>query len=88
MGPYKHEKAGQEPGPCNDAFKTLILTARARDVGNVSVLNLCFPPAWSSPVISRHLFAGILPPIAELRPPPEAVIQLMSVNFPDKNSRP
>jgi hypothetical protein len=63
-------------------------------------LNLCFRPKatlsvavlkvadWSSPVISRHLFAGILPPIAELRPPPEAVIQSMSVNFPGKNSRP
>jgi hypothetical protein len=43
---------------------------------------------WSSLVISRHLFAGILRPIAELRPLPEAVIQSMSVNFPGKNSRP
>jgi hypothetical protein len=38
-------------------------------------------------VIPGHFTAGILPPIAELRPPPEAVIQSMSVNFPGKNSR-
>jgi hypothetical protein len=38
--------------------------------------------------ISRHLFADILQPIAELRPPLEVVIRSMSVNFPGKNSRP
>jgi hypothetical protein len=38
--------------------------------------------------ISRHLFAGVLQPIAELRPPPEVVIRSMEVNFPGKNSRP
>jgi hypothetical protein len=37
--------------------------------------------------ISRHLFAGVLQPIAEL-PPPEVVIRSMEVNFPGKNSRP
>jgi hypothetical protein len=42
----------------------------------------------SSPVISRHLFADILQPIAVLQPPPEALIRSMSVNFPGKNSRP
>jgi hypothetical protein len=42
----------------------------------------------SSPVISLHLFADILQPIADLRLPPEAVIRSMSVNFPGKNSWP
>jgi hypothetical protein len=32
--------------------------------------------------ISGHLFADILQPIAELRPPPEVVIRLKSVIFP------
>jgi hypothetical protein len=70
----------------------IILARRCREgaIHPIS-LNFCFRPKatlsvavlavadWSSPVISRHLFAGILPPIAELRPPPEAVIQSMSV---------
>jgi hypothetical protein len=93
------KKPGRNPALAITRFETLILPAKP----GISVMSQfefllpaqshierCCPKGrdWSSPVISRHLFAGILPPIAELRPPPEAVIRSMSVNFLGKNSRP